>query len=106
MDAAPAAASTGEAVITRSLRETINQVRALNHDFDGPGTVCLVAIDGNEFAEVMHMGSGYAEYGAEEIPGDDKPFDAVRVARRLLAAWRDWPEKDVDWHYNETGARK
>jgi hypothetical protein len=73
----------------RPLRHVTNQVRDLNTHFDGPGTVCLVAIGGNEFLEVMHVGSTWPEYGSEDLPGDGLPVDAVAVARRLLAAWRD-----------------
>lgn len=78
---------------TRSLRDTTCAVRVLNGSYDGPGTICLQACDRDEFATVGHVGSGWPEFGQEEIPGDGKAIDSVAIARRLLAAWT-WGHDD------------
>lgn len=73
-----------------TLREVTKQVRELNESYDGPGGVSIhrspsgaVSVSGYEF----HEGDDF-EFGYEELPGDGAPFDAVAVARRLLAEYR------------------
>lgn len=90
----------------RPLREVVNQVRACNDDFDGPGTICLQLIDGNEFAEVGHVGGGWTELGREDLPGDGRPCDAVAIARRLLAAFRDEQARWTVYQVDKNGRRK
>lgn len=75
------------------LCDVTREVRRLNAAFDGPGTVCLQLIDG-WYTEVGHVSSGWTEIGSEDIPGDDRPCDAVAIARRLLAAFRDFRDEE------------
>lgn len=79
-----------------TLRELIRMLRSLNAVIDGPYTVALTydseRWDGTPYAGWGLEEPGYyceAQYGREELPGDDQAFDAVAAARRLLAAWRD-----------------
>lgn len=74
-----------------TLREATRQVRELNEAYDGPGGVSLhetighqVYVSGYDFREGEDR-----EHGYEEVPGDGRPCDAVAIARRLLAAFRD-----------------
>lgn len=69
---------------TPTLRGLTAELRSLNEAFDGPGVVSLTP---SGQVAMFEPSCGLA--GREEIPGDDHPFDAVAVARRLLAAWRD-----------------
>ena len=66
-------------------RDLIAQLRGLNAAYDGPGTVAL-NVHGLP-GPWDDMWDGYL-YGREELPGDDRPFDAPAAARRLLAALR------------------
>lgn len=74
-----------------TLRSVTAEVRDLNAKFDGPGEVGI-----SSGGRVLYT-DGLADMqgclaGREELPGDGRPVDAVAVARRLLAAWRDgWP---------------
>lgn len=75
-----------------SLRAVTAEVRELNRLYEGPGTVTLVFNDDRDW-KVIHYDDRIAiecEYKlvserTEEIPGDDRKFNAVGVARRLIA---------------------
>jgi hypothetical protein len=75
-----------------SLRELTRELRSLNDHLDGPwtvglgvdedaGTLGVFGLDEAAFCRVI--------VGAEHLPGDAQPFDAVAAARRLLAAFRE-----------------
>lgn len=73
-----------------TLREATRQVRELNDAYDGPGGVSIHLLDGTGYVSGYEFHEGdHKEYGYEELPGDGRRFDAVGVARRLLAAFRD-----------------
>jgi hypothetical protein len=65
-------------------------LRLANRYQDGPGPVLLCCIEDPNYQWIVafeSFGCDGAEH-TEEIPGDDKPFDAVAAARRLLAEAR------------------
>lgn len=66
-----------------TVRAITKELRTLNDYFDGPGCVAL-SYDYPRKEWVVTM----TEQG-EEIPGDGRHFDAVRVARRIRAAATD-----------------
>jgi hypothetical protein len=74
-----------------TLRSVAADVRDLNAKFDGEGEVGI-----SNGGRVLYQ-DGLGDMtgclaGHEVLPGDGRPVDAVAVARRLLAAWRDaWP---------------
>jgi hypothetical protein len=72
----------------KTLRGLTRELRYLNEVFDGPATVCLALADGHVYILDPQLAS-LGLCGAELIPGDAQPFDAVAAARRLLAAHRD-----------------
>lgn len=63
-----------------TVRALAAQLRDLNRHYDGPGPVQL-----ERYERRWHL----TPLGREEIPGDNRPFDAVALARRLLADYRD-----------------
>lgn len=65
------------------LRAATERLRALNRVHLAP-----VAVSMTEEGEVSAAQTGRC-YGCEQLPGSGKHFDAVRSARRLLAALRD-----------------
>lgn len=67
-------------------RQLTRALRDLNAHSDGPYTLSL-----SRLSNPPHIcdHDAFDAVGREEIPGDALPFDAVAVARRLLAAWRD-----------------
>lgn len=75
------------------IRALTAELRYLNEHFDGPAPVALT-LDAEAFPmrgwALLEPGTwGHQQYGCETVPGDDRPFDAVAAARRLLAALRD-----------------
>jgi hypothetical protein len=82
-----------------SLRAVAEMVREANEAWDGGEFATLVhytRLNGGHGAwavEPVSFGSHDVNappaYGREWLPGDGLPCDAVAVARRLLAAWRD-----------------
>ncbi len=68
-----------------SLRQTIRLVREANAAWDG-GEYGRLCYSGNRWTVLPVPAQGY---GTEWLPGDGEPLDAVAVARRLLAAFRD-----------------
>lgn len=69
-----------------TLRKLTAEVRACNNAYDGPGPI---ALDSTGAIVPFEHGPADVVTHGEEIPGDGKPVDAVAIARRLLAAWRD-----------------
>lgn len=78
------------------LRQVVSELRELNADFDGPGNVALWLITAMHDGPYWAVGGWESEpypygvqFGREEIPGDERAFDTLAVARRLLASARD-----------------
>jgi hypothetical protein len=71
-----------------TVRALAAELRTLNEIFDGPATVSLALADGFVYVYDERL-AGLGLCGREEVPGDGRPFDATRAARRLLAAYRD-----------------
>lgn len=77
---------------TPSVTKLAQIVRALNRNFDGPGTVRLgvgsLAEPGVEWQIGCDVNAHPSEYqqvsNPEELPGDDLPLNATGAARRLL----------------------
>ena len=72
-----------------TLREVTRQLRELHasRDLGWPAYAELVEHAGTlEFYAKL---TAYDVRGAEPVPPQTEPFDAVAAARRLLAAWRD-----------------
>lgn len=80
------------------LQALVRDLRGLNEHCDGPWTVGLcVDVVRWGWAWGLEQPDYAAErgpFGAEDIPGDDRDFDAVAAARRLLAACRDGLEQE------------
>jgi len=71
------------------LRELVRELKESNKHYDGP---CNVSVCYKPATQAWYVVPAYSEencFGNEEIPGDDKSFDAIRVARRLICAVRD-----------------
>lgn len=75
------------------LRDLVRELRDLNKHYDGPGNVSVCFKEGTGSWFVVPAFTEPGSLGNEEIPGDDKKFDATRVARRLICAVRDWHER-------------
>lgn len=74
------------------LRWVTREVRRCNDAFDGPAPVSLKIFHETFQWRVAVCDSSddpNEAKGCEPLPGDGRPIDAVAVARRLLAAWRD-----------------
>ncbi len=77
-----------------TLQALTRELRDLNRHCDGPWTVGL-CIDRVRWGEAWGLDAPGTEQeegpiGSEDIPGDDRGFDACAAARRLLAAARDY----------------
>ncbi len=75
-----------------TLRALAQMVRKANAAWDGGEYAALTwCIDPPEWrVEVLdHLTASGEQYGREWIDGDGLPCDAVAIARRLLAAFRD-----------------
>lgn len=73
-----------------SLRYVTQLVRSINSAWDGGEFVTLARYGASWTLEPAEHPCGSDEHhGREWIPGDGQPLDAVAVARRLLAAYRD-----------------
>lgn len=75
-----------------TLRALTAELRRLSALYDGPGPVGL-DVDGQ--VQPWPHPTGGLTIGRYELPGDDLPFDAVRTARLLLAAFRDYLTEDA-----------
>lgn len=71
-----------------SLRQVTRMVREANAEWDG-GEYCALVRIGQRWTVAVDCRGSFASYGREWLPGDGEPLDAVGVARRLLAAFRD-----------------
>jgi hypothetical protein len=70
-----------------SLKRVAEMLRHANKHFDGPGIALVVDQRGVITGDLEDSHEPW-QYSSE-VPGDDRPFDALAEARRLLAAWRD-----------------
>jgi hypothetical protein len=69
-----------------TVRTVTATIRGLNRVLDGPIAVTITA---KGLVAVASEPQTDLCYGRETLPGSDQPFNAVGVARRLLAALRD-----------------
>jgi hypothetical protein len=71
-----------------NLKVLARLVREANDAWDG-GEYCALVRIGQRWTVGVDCRGGFETYGREWLPGDGAPLDAVAVARRLLAAFRD-----------------
>ena len=79
-----------------ALRQVTRMVADANEAFDGGDYLTLAAVPTGDterefYWSVVVVGDPSCRdtYGREWVPGDRRPCDAVAIARRLLAAFRD-----------------